>query len=563
MKINTLTLDDDALEEIPLSSYPRPQLKRNSYFCLNGEWDFALSKSEKVNSYDKKIIVPFPMESSLSKINKIKEKDEKLFYKKVFRLPNNFIKDKVILHFGAVDQKCTVILNNHIIGTHEGGYTPFEFEIREKLDYINILEVIVEDELDIDYPYGKQTSKRGGMWYTQVSGIWQTVWIESVNEEYIQSLKITPSIDSVNIKVIGNTQKKEITIYTPEGEYKEVFFGDEFTYKFTSKRNWSPEDPYLYHFTIKTTYDEVKSYFALRELSIKEDNGKKYLYLNGNKYFFHGLLDQGYFPDGLFVPKKMSYYENDILTMKSLGFNTLRKHIKIEPLIFYYYCDKYGMIVFQDLVNNSPYSFMHDTVLPTLGFKKLNDTKFKRSKKAKEIFKKEMEETISHLYNCPCICLWTIFNEGWGQFNSKENENLLRSIDNTRFIDSTSGWFDQGDSSLNSQHIYFKKIKIKYDKRPAILSEFGGYSYKINEHSFSLDKTYGYKKFKDKKEYDKAFYNLYINEVIPELKNGLCASIYTQVSDVEEETNGLLTYDRKVLKVDKEKCLEIAKKLHY
>ena len=293
MKINMLTLDDDTLEEIPLSSYPRPQLKRNSYFCLNGEWDFATSKQDKVTSYDQKIIVPFPMESSLSSINRIKEDNEKLFYKKIFRLPNGFIKDKVILHFGAVDQKCVVKLNNQVLGTHEGGYTPFEFEIKEKLDYINILEVIVEDSLDLDYPYGKQKTKRGGMWYTKISGIWQSVWIESVPEEYIKELKITPTIDTINIKVIGNTQKKEITIYTPEGEYKETFFSDEFSYKFTSPRNWSPEDPYLYHFTIKTTSDEVKSYFALRELTIEEDNGRKYLFLNREKYFFHGLLDQG------------------------------------------------------------------------------------------------------------------------------------------------------------------------------------------------------------------------------------------------------------------------------
>ena len=205
MKINMLTLDDDALEEIPLSSYPRPQLKRNSYFCLNGEWDFATSKQDKVTSYNQKIIVPFPMESSLSSINRIKEDNEKLFYKKIFRLPNGFIKDKVILHFGAVDQKCVVKLNNQVLGTHEGGYTPFEFEIKEKLDYINILEVIVEDSLDLDYPYGKQKTKRGGMWYTKISGIWQSVWIESVPEEYIKELKITPTIDTISIKVIGNT----------------------------------------------------------------------------------------------------------------------------------------------------------------------------------------------------------------------------------------------------------------------------------------------------------------------------------------------------------------------
>ena len=563
MKINMLTLDDDALEEIPLSSYPRPQLKRNSYFCLNGEWDFATSKQDKVTSYNQKIIVPFPMESSLSSINRIKEDNEKLFYKKIFRLPNGFIKDKVILHFGAVDQKCVVKLNNQVLGTHEGGYTPFEFEIKEKLDYINILEVIVEDSLDLDYPYGKQKTKRGGMWYTKISGIWQSVWIESVPEEYIKELKITPTIDTISIKVIGNTQKKEITIYTPEGEYKETFFSDEFSYKFTSPRNWSPEDPYLYHFTIKTTSDEVKSYFALRELSIEEDNGRKYLFLNREKYFFHGLLDQGYFPDGIYTPKKYEYYENDIITMKSLGFNTLRKHIKIEPLLFYYYCDKHGMIVFQDMVNNSPYSFLHDTALPTIGIKNIKDTKLKRSQKAKDLFKQTMKETVSYLYNSPCICLWTIFNEGWGQFDSKDNEILLRKMDNTRFIDNTSGWFDQKDSSLNSVHIYFKKLKIKFDDRPTLLSEFGGYSYKIDSHSYNLSKTYGYKKFTSKDSFENEFYNLYINEVVPLLKKGLCASIYTQVSDVEDETNGLLTYDRKILKVDKEKCLEIAKKLHY
>lgn len=564
MSFQELFLDDDYLDDVPLSEYPRPQMKRNSYLCLNGEWDFEISKKEKVETYSKKILIPFPPESSLSKVNIKKEKGEYLFYKKVFCFPSNFIKEKILLHFGAVDQICWVYFNGKEIAYHEGGYLPFTIEIPLSLvDIINVLEVKVKDDLDKDYPYGKQSDKRGGMWYTPISGIWKTVWCESVYNSYIEKLIITPIKDVISIKVIGNVEKKTITIYTPEGECIESFFSEEFVYKINNPRFWSPDDPYLYQFKIKTTTDEVKSYFALRYLSIEEDNGKKYLFVNGGKFFFHGLLDQSYFPDGIYTPKRYSYLEEDITRMKSLGFNTLRMHIKVEADLFYYYCDKHGMIVFQDMVNNSPYSFFSDTVMPTLGFLNKDDTKIKRSKKAKEIFEKSMIDTVLELYNHPSIFMWTIFNEGWGQFNSSYLSEKLMQIDDTRFIDSTSGWFDNKKSQICSKHIYFKKLSIKNDNRPIIISEFGGYSYKIISNSFNIKKTYGYKKFSNKKNYELTLKSLYLDQVVPLIKKGLCGVIYTQLSDVEDETNGLLTYDRKILKVDQELLLEIASKLHY
>ncbi len=285
------------------------------------------------------------------------------------------------------------------------------------------------------------------------------------------------------------------------------------------------------------------------------------LCLNGKPYFFHGVLDQGYWSDGLYTSAVPEAYERDIAAMKDLGFNTLRKHIKIEPERFYYDCDRMGMVVFQDMVNCGEYHYLRDTVLPTLGFLQRNDKELNSDPEARQSFLRAMEETVAHLQNHPCICLWTIFNEGWGQFEADSVCARLRELDGSRFIDSTSGWFQQNNSDVDSLHIYFQKLHLGTQPRPQLLSEFGGWSYKLPEHSFNLQKTYGYRKYADRERFLRDLRALYLNEVLPLVSHGLCGAIYTQLSDVEDETNGFLTFDRRVQKVFHGELSDIAEKL--
>lgn len=544
------------MPEIPLNFYPRPCLKRDSFMCLNGKWEFEVStKREIPEFFNKEIIVPYPPESILSGVDKVYDEKYYRFYKLHFSVPEGFVKDRVILHFGAVDSRCSVHLNNERIGEHLGGYDGFSFDITEHLIKNNTLIVKVSDNLNKKIlPYGKQRYKRGGMWYTPVSGIWQTVWLESVSERYIKDIKIKTSKNGAEIYFDG-IQDGTLTLK----DTKEIFEIKNSCAKIDIDNPiyWSPENPHLYYFEAEAEGDKIESYFALRTLEIKDNR----LCLNGKPYFFHALLDQGYFPDGIFTPADEKGFENDILCMKSLGFNTLRKHIKIEPQQFYYDCDRLGMIVFQDFVNNSDYSFIRDTALPTVGVKKLSDKYMHTNKKSRAAFYKHMEETVSRLYNHPSICYWTIFNEGWGQFESTKAYKKLKQLDSTRFIDSASGWFKGGESDVVSEHVYFKPFKFTPSDKPTVLSEFGGYSYRPEGHIYNLKKSYGYKFFKDIEEFNRELVKLYEDEIIPAAKMGLSAAVYTQVSDVEDETNGLLSYDRKVLKVNKEKMLDIAEKL--
>lgn len=540
-------------KEAPLPDYPRPQLKRDSYLSLNGIWQFSMSQSEcEPKEYKETIVVPYPPESALSGIERIKGKDEILYYKKIFTLPDAFIKDRVILHFGAVDQVCRVKLNGVVLGTHEGGYTPFSFDITDFIsDGENTLTVKVKDTLDLKYPYGKQREKRGGMWYTEVSGIWQTVWLESVPKDAINSLRISTDMKSAKITLDAPCGEKKITIHC-EG-VSEVFSGNEFVFAPKEPKLWSPESPFLYYFTVECGKDKVESYFALREIGTEKIDGKARLTLNGKPYLFSGLLDQGYFPDGIFTPASYKVYEDDILLAKSLGFNMLRKHIKIEPQIFYHLCDKLGIAVFQDMVNNSDYSFFRDTVLPTLGLKRLSDKKMHKNRESREIFTDTMKETVKLLGNSPSVLYYTIFNEGWGQFSADENYRIAKELDPTRIYDATSGWFFESESDVDSHHVYFKKAKLKWDgQRPLVLSEFGGYSYRANGHLFG-PKNYGYKIFSSESEYENAVISLYNNEIVPLVDMGISALVYTQLTDVEDETNGLVTYDRRKVKLDADK----------
>lgn len=540
---------DNLIETADFSAYPRPQMIRDSYLCLNGEWEFAVSKcADRPSSFPMTICVPFSPESSLSGICQTPEKGEFLHYKRTFSLPDGFIKDRVLLHFGAVDQIATVYLNGRLLGTNEGGYHPFSFDITDYLKEENELTVCVLDDLCQALPYGKQTRKRGGMWYTPVSGIWQTVWLESVPKNFIEALRITQGCDCVTIEVASEAKEKTIILKESGEQYS--FTENSIKISPKNPKRWTPETPYLYEFTLIAGEDTVESYFALREISVQQILGIPRICLNGKPYFIQALLDQGYYPDGLFLPQTPDGYAKDILAAKQMGYNTLRKHIKIEPMIFYHMCDRLGMIVFQDMVNNGRYSFLRDTALPTIGLLKRNDRKMHKDRESRKRFEDGMKKTLAHLYNCPSVLLYTIFNEGWGQFCADDMYRIAKETDPTRIYDATSGWFWQKESDLDSLHVYFKPLKKHApSKRPLLISEFGGYSLRVKDHVTS-PKNYGYKSFADPKELMSALRTLYLEQALPLVCEGLCGLVYTQIADVEDETNGLLTYDRIVQKVD-------------
>lgn len=551
------TAEGECLENIPHSGYPRPQLKRKDWLCLNGEWEFETSRELAIpDAFSEKITVPFCPESLLSGINRCFPKGTVFCYCRTFTLPADYSGKRLLLHFGAVDQWCEVYLNGVKVCENQGGYLPFGVDITEKIKNDNTLVVLARDDIDHTLPWGKQRRDRGGMWYTPVSGIWQTVWLEPVPEKYITGLDIRQDGTAAQISVSGADEGTVLF------EGKEIpFTGGTVVLKPDRPEQWSPESPKLYEFTVRSGEDEVSSYFALRTLSTGTVNGKKRLLLNGKPYFFHGLLDQGYWSDGIYTPAKPECFEKDILAMKSLGFNTLRKHIKIEPEQFYYDCDRLGMIVFQDMVNNGGYRYLRDTVIPTIGLQKRSDKFLNINRQARARFLDHMERTVRHLQNHPCICYWTVFNEGWGQFRADEAYSRLKAVDSSRFIDTTSGWFHQKLSDVDSLHIYFSELRLGKQDKPQVLSEFGGFSYKLPEHSANTEKTYGYRKYDDRTRFVDDLRELYLDHVVPLAENGLCAAIYTQVSDVEDETNGFFTYDRRALKVKPKELADIAEKL--
>ena len=544
------------LPDVPWDIYPRPMLVRDSFFNLNGKWNLtATCKNEKV--YDGEILVPFSPESLLSGVNKVFSQNTVLKYQKTFTLPENFNKGKVLLHFGAVDQIAKVYINGNFLGEHVGGYTPFTLEITDFLQVKNELIVETFDHLETAVlPYGKQTYKRGGMWYTPVSGIWQTVWLESVGSKYVKGLEVKTSENLVTVKIDGELSAT-LLVDTPNGQL--TFYSQEGVAEFSIENPvfWTSENPYLYYFTVKTEFDQVKSYFALRDLQIKDVNGLKRLCVNNNPVFFNGLLDQGYWPDGIFTPASPELLTEEIKKVKALGFNTLRKHIKIEPQIFYSECDRLGVYVWQDMINNGDYKFFRDTVLPTVGFLSRNDKNLHKDEQTRNAFIESMKDTVETLKNHPSICYWTIFNEGWGQFESQKCFEIMKGLDDSRFIDTTSGWFRCGDSHVDSRHIYFRKLKIEKGDKPVVISEFGGLTLAVDGHIFNKGKSYGYGKCKTRDEFVKKLRALYIEQVVPLIKQGLCGTIYTQVSDVEDEINGLFTYDRKVDKVTPQEFSDI------
>ena len=508
-----------------LLEYPRPQMRRNSYINLNGMWQYAIVRGESLpDKIDGEILVPFSPECELSGVHRTVGPEDTLWYVKNFSLPADFNIGRVLLHFGAVDQIAEVYLNGIEVGSHTGGYTPFSIDITRELREENQLIVKVRDVTDTSWhTRGKQKIRKGGIWYTPQSGIWQTVWMESVPEEYISGLHILPLYDeaAVEITVYSDVERPctaRMGLVVAQGETNRPFRMS--VQGFTP---WSPENPHLYGFSVKMGEDMVESYFGMRKVELREDeNGIKRLFLNDKPYFHNGVLDQGYWPEGLLTAPAPESYADDILAMKRLGFNTLRKHIKVEPEEFYYQCDRLGMIVWQDMVNNGSYRYFRDTVLPTVGIQKRNDRRLHRDERSRNAFRQGAADAVNQLKNHPCICYWTIFNEGWGQFDSDRVCGWFRTLDATRFIDTTSGWFRGKNTDVDSRHQYFGKLRLKGDGlRPLVLSEFGGKTWRVEGHIFNPDKTYGYGACPTREALNEAVAALYRESIVPAVEKGL------------------------------------------
>ena len=553
---------------MPLSEYPRPQFKRDSYICLNGLWEYAIKQTEEIpNVYDGQILVPYSPEVEKSGVGKLVMPEDYLFYRLKYEIPKEFIKDKVILHFGAVDQIAEVFINGEFAVKHIGGFLPFSVDIKPFLKDNNVEIILrVQDTTNSSYhSSGKQSLNPGGIWYKQQSGIYMPVWMESLKEGYIEKLKITPDVDNniVNIRFTSSIKSAKLLLnnqeITVEADKDNII-------KIDNPILWSPENPYLYEFVISNEADKVNSYFAMRKVSlIKNEKGKLVIALNNKEYFMKGVLDQGYYQDGLLTPNSDEDYINDIMLVKNLGFNVSRKHIKIESLRWYYHCDRLGLLVWQDFVNGcTKYDFWLNQV-PLFVRYKINDHKYKKFFRENEEGRKETYQefldTIDLLYNSPCIVLWTIFNEGWGQFDAKEMYEKLKVIDPTRLYDHASGWHDQGSSDVKSMHIYKWKVKVpskrKIKSRAFVCSECGAYILDKRLKEAKKKEGFIYLLFNNKEDFQKEYIRFINEEIIPAKNNGMSAFIYTQLSDVEEEMNGFITYDRKEIKVDPEVIKQI------
>ena len=589
-----------------LPEYPRPQMVRNNYLSLNGRWECCWSDKKAYDEdrfpekFGNVILVPFSPESALSGVRRQTKPDETLWYhrKVVLNVPEG---QRVLLHFGAVDQSCRLFVNNFRLLEHVGGYLPFTADITNALvkdaesgSLIADIVLAVRDLSDTScHARGKQKLERGGMFYTAVSGIWQSVWIEYVPEQYISGLKIVPDADAGKFLITVNSEADlpveirmaaapaetgcgQVSTGTgPEAAAEAVRPGELLAAGRTNcpitveipprqRRLWSCEDPYLYYFDVLAGEDRVRTYAALRcftveKRTLNDGTGRMCprLCLNHKVVFQKGVLDQGYWPDGIYTAPSDEAMIFDLTEMKKTGFNMVRKHIKIEPDRWYYHCDRLGLIVWQDMVNGGGHYYhwfvtYTATILSLLGIPvtdRLRVLLSRTSKAGREEFSREVMETIAHLYNHPGICTWVIFNEGWGQFSTNRLTKQTRSADPTRLIDQASGWFDQGGGDFLSIHNYFFKQFVRKTRRRAfVLTEFGGSMLRVEGHSFS-DTRYGYGENKTRADAQRSYKELdaQVQALVP---RGMCASVYTQWTDVEDEVNGIYTYDRKVRKIE-------------
>lgn len=567
----------------PLAEYPRPAMRRDSCEILNGPWQYAITQTaEYPAAWQGSILVPYSPEAPASGVGRTLQPGQWLHYHRLFAPPAGE-GGRVLLHFGAVDYACAVQVNGHLAGGHRGGYWPFTLDITDLLNGTgrNSLWVAVQDPTGHGtQARGKQTLKPGGMFYPAQSGIWQTVWLERVPDNYIQTLTVTPDYDARTVTVRVHTAKPggavnlwamvraggvtiaedwgsgeadqdgEVTLNIPE----EHFFP------------WSPDTPFLYDLTVGTNqgeeaeFDTVHSYFALRRWSCAPDaHGVLRFCLNDKPILLNGLLDQGYWPEGLYTPPSDAAVERELSEVKALGFNLLRKHAKIEPQRWYYHCDRLGLIVWQDIVNGgSTYNLWFVTYLTNVLqplLRRFPDGKacrrlLSRAKPvSREEYAHELADTVQALRCHPCIACWVPFNEGWGQFDAGKAVQALRTLDGTRLVDEASGWFDQGGGDVHSLHNYFYPLRIRPQKRTVALSEYGGIAWPMPGHE-PPHKTYGYGTAKDRQELTARYKKLQLKTVLPQLEKGLSALVYTQLTDVEDEVNGLFTYDRAAVKPD-------------
>ena len=567
----------------PLAEYPRPAMRRDSCEILNGPWQYAITQTaEYPAAWQGSILVPYSPEAPASGVNRTLQPGQWLHYHRLFAPPAGE-GGRVLLHFGAVDYACAVQINGHLAGGHRGGYWPFTLDITDLLNGTgrNSLWVAVQDPTGHGtQARGKQTLKPGGMFYPAQSGIWQTVWLERVPDNYIQTLTVTPDYDARTVTVRVHTAKPGgavnlwamvraggVTIAEDWGS-DEADQDGEVTLNIPEEHffPWSPDTPFLYDLTVGTNqgeeaeFDTVHSYFALRKWSCAPDaHGVLRFCLNDKPILLNGLLDQGYWPEGLYTPPSDAAVERELSEVKALGFNLLRKHAKIEPQRWYYHCDRLGLIVWQDIVNGgSAYNLWFVTYLtnalqPLL--RRFPDGKaayslLSRAKPAgREEYAHELADTVQALRCHPCIACWVPFNEGWGQFDAGKAVQALRALDGTRLVDEASGWFDQGGGDVHSLHNYFYPLRIRPQKRTVALSEYGGIAWPMPGHE-PPRKTYGYGTAKDRQELTARYKKLQLKTVLPQLEKGLSALVYTQLTDVEDEVNGLFTYDRAAVKPD-------------
>lgn len=582
-KFNKLTTPWQPAQPIPWPEYPRPQMAREKWQNLNGWWDYCIQSQSlpQPTDFDGKILVPFAPESVLSGVERVLQPEEKLWYQRQFEVSHT-PEQVVVLHFGAVDFFCQVLVNGIEVGSHWGGFLPFSFDITSTLqEGQNTLVVMVQDETEAAlHQKGKQRLNPGGIWYTSVSGIWQTVWLEVLPKKHISSLKITPSIDTntleLKVKVSEETLKSFCQVEaTASFEGQEVArarggLKSTLVFHLPDAKLWHPDHPHLYDLDVRLVenenqVDQVKSYFAMRKFGkSKDENGLWRFTLNNEPIFQYGPLDQGYFPEGLYTPPSEEAMLFDIEYAKKIGCNMIRKHVKVEPLRWYHACDKLGMIVWQDMPNGGRTT--KDAIVLftfTSGIHRYDQHRLKRFGREdpnnREEFRAELQDMVETLYNCPCIGVWTPFNESWGQFHAIRIAEWVKTLDPTRLVDHASGWFDQGGGDFQSRHVYVKALSARIpDDRILAVTEFGGYTMQVPDHVYTDRERFGYGHYQDAESLTAAYLNLLEQQVKPLIPKGLCAAIYTQTSDIETEINGFLSYDRKVEKMDS----QILRKAH-